>query len=694
MFIFRIKKMKKIHKNINQKYSINEFIKINTKEKGLNTQNINILRNDILFLLIIVILSNYLSKQIELTFNNEITMIIKGNGTQQILSNASISKDNNNWSFNQMPSEVYINGILQTNIDIVYNLNKEINNITIRWNSLLTNCNLMFYGLSNIIKIDFSNFNSSQITNMLYMFYECSSLKSLILTNFNTGLVTDMCSMFYGCSSLETLDLSSFNLIKVIDLSSMFKSCTSLITLDLSNKNAPTALFMASMFENCNSLKLLNLSNFNADNSLFIDHMFSLCLSLESIDLNNFKTTKVIGMANLFYNCSSLKSLNLSSFDTTSVTNMGHMFYMCESLELLNLNNFNTHNLQYIDYIFYGCSSLKSLDLSSFNTNLIDNMQYMFYGCTNLTSLDLSNFDTSSVINMDSMFYNCKSLISLNLNSFNMSLVSNYDKMFESCKSSMKFCTNDNIISNKNISLILSSYIRSNCSNLCFINLNRYIYEKNKCIDYCFNDDTYKYEYKGLCFISCPNETYFNYDSMECFEEIPVGYYLNNSNLKTIDKCDIKCNKCSLESMSNNLCITCNTNNSYYPKYNDILNKNGFINCYNQTPEDYYFDINDSIYMPKINKTNISLYNTDIINNVNYNNIYFYYKSPNKTTYSYEINSNINELKKDYTNIAFIELSEEAKNIIIKTFNLDKQKDNIYLIINDYQSNNTIIQKW
>ena len=650
----------------------------------------------------------------ELTFNNEITMIIKGNGTQKILSDASIFKDNNISSFNEIPSQIYINGILQTNIDIIYDLNEEINNITIRWNFLLTNCNLMFYGLSNIIKIDFSNFNSSQVTNMIYMFYGCSSLESLILTNFNTELVTNMSSMFNGCSSLESLDLSSFKLLKVIDLNNIFKGCTSLISLDLSNKYAPSVLYMVSLFERCNSLKLVNLSNFNAENSLFIDNIFYACMGLESIDLTNFKTTKVISMANLFFSCSSLKSLNLSSFDTSSVTNMGHMFYRCKSLENLNLNNFNTNSLKYIEYIFYGCSSLKSLDLSRFNTHLINNMKYMFYGCSQLTSLDLSNFDTSSVINMDYMFYYCKSLISLNLNNFNMSLVTNYDKMFESCKSSMKYCIDENIISNQNISLILSSYEKNNCSNLCFVNSNKYIVEKNKCIDYCFNDDTYKYEYKGLCFLSCPNKTYFNYNSMECIEEIPLGYYLNNSNLRTIDRCDVKCNKCSLESMLNNLCISCNTNYSYYLKYNDSLNKNGFINCYNQTPVNYYFDINDFIYRPKINKTNIvnnntieekinSILNnindtngvnhTDIINNVYsnnyYNDIYFYYKSSNETIYSYEINSNINEMEKNYTNITFIALSEKAKNIIIKTFNLDKQKDNIYLIINDYQNNNT-----
>ena len=65
---------------------------------------------------------------------------------------------------------------------------------------------------------------------------------------------------------------------------------------------------------------------------------------------------------------------------------------------------------------------------------------------------------------------------------------------------------------------------------------------------------------------------------------------------KIIDKCNIKCKNCSLESNTYNLCISCNTEDNYYPKYNDSLNKNSFINCYNITPERHILDNN--IYKP------------------------------------------------------------------------------------------------
>ena len=43
---------------------------------------------------------------------------------------------------------------------------------------------------------------------------------------------------------------------------------------------------------------------------------------------------------------------------------------------------------------------------------------------------------------------------------------------------------------------------------VCPIEVNKYIKEKNKCIDDCKNDDTYRYLYNGICIKICPNHTY------------------------------------------------------------------------------------------------------------------------------------------------------------------------------------------
>ena len=155
----------------------------------------------------------------------------------------------------------------------------------------------------------------------------------------------------------------------------------------------------------------------------------------------------------------------------------------------------------------------------------------------------------------------------------------------------------------------------------------RYKENNNLCVDYC--------------------NSYYNYEKTACIKEIPKGFYLNNSELKTIDKChkdcetcnkkatdnnsncltcpdskffkfgncvsscdkgyiidslnkkickcpyNEKCKECPKERLENDLCISCN--DGYYQKYNDDTNNAAYINCY-KDPDGYYLDNN--IYKP------------------------------------------------------------------------------------------------
>ena len=142
----------------------------------------------------------------------------------------------------------------------------------------LTKTNHMFFGCKNIIKLDFSNFDTSQVTNMSNMFYNCNSLKKINLANFNTENVDNMSSMFSFCNSLLNLNLSFFNTQNVTDMSYMFHDCNSLTNLNLSNFNTQNVTNMSYMFSGNRKLTDLNLSNFNTQNTNSItDDMFYDC---------------------------------------------------------------------------------------------------------------------------------------------------------------------------------------------------------------------------------------------------------------------------------------------------------------------------------------------------------------------------------------------------------------------------------
>ena len=207
--------------------------------------------------------------------------------------------------------------------------------------------------LVNILDIDLSNFDTSQVTNMRYMFYDMQNLTALDLSNFDTSKVTDMNAMFYRVINLTTLNLSNFDTSMVTDM----------------------------------------------------EEMFYVMNNLTSLDLSNFDTSQVTNMGWMFRDMLNLTSLNLSNFDTSKVTNMSHMFTNMRSLTALDLSNFDTSKVTDMESMFYGMFNLTTLDLSNFDTSKVTDMSDMFCNMFNLTSLDLSNFDTSKVTDMNRMFF-------------------------------------------------------------------------------------------------------------------------------------------------------------------------------------------------------------------------------------------------------------------------------------------------
>ena len=232
--------------------------------------------------------------------------------------------------------------------------------------------------IRNILDMDLSNFDTSNVTNMGFMFLGMSNLTTLNLSNFDTSKVTNMARMFVGMSNLTSLNLSNFDTSNVTNMGSMFSLMSSLTALNLSNFDTSKVTNMQAMFQGMSNLTTLNLSSFNTSKVTDMSDMFAEMHSLTTLDLSNFNTSKVTNMSEMFRNMSNLTSLNLSSFNTSKVTDMSHMF-------------FNVYNLT-------------TLDLSSFDTSQVTNMSEMFCDMSNLITLDLSNFDTSQVKDMDLMF--------------------------------------------------------------------------------------------------------------------------------------------------------------------------------------------------------------------------------------------------------------------------------------------------
>ena len=430
-------------------------------------------------------------------------------------------------------------------------------------------------------------------------------------------------------------------------------------------------------------------------------YLFSRCSDIVEINLAYFDTTQVADIGGMFYSCSSLTSITFDNFDTSKVTDMNALFYECSSLTSINLSNFNTSNAKRMQNMFHGCILIKSLDFSNFNTTSLTDMKRMFFNCTSLTSLDLSNFETSQVNTMSATFYGCKSLSSLNLSNFNTSKLKemgyflasctnleyinlenfeetnlrNFDNIFNDVPENLVICINENKTNERIFPQIKNkSCFTIDCSNNWKLNQKFLTQENDKCINKCYLDLEYKYEYNGKCLKNCSN-----------------GFFTDENNI-TKCKCGLEqCLSCPKIDLFNNFCIKCNYN--FYPIENDPLNVGKYINCYKE-PKGYYLDSKDSIYKKcyykcetckkQGNENNnncikckdnytcdiIPENETDFINEVNSYDEFLRQVEKNITSENYDL-SNIDSGEDEY---------KKYKNLQITITTTDNQRKNINVI--------------
>ena len=372
-----------------------------------------------------------------------------------------------------------------------------------------------------------------------------------------------------------------------------------------------------------------------------------------------FSNKLTINMRGTFQNCESLITLDLSSFYTPQVEIMWDMFKNCKKLRSINIGNFDTSKVTDMESMFEGCESLTSLSLSNFMTPKVHYMNKMFLNCKRLEHINLNYITSESLGTMTRMFYNCSSLKYLNLYSLTeiTEKVQSISEIFEGASNDFIFCINDH----KNIPNLFKEIYKINntqpdCSTVCHGGGARpYIINDKICCPHFLYNDT--------CYDKCPPKTvanntktcvplscdyWYNYTQDGCINSIiiPDGYFANDTELKTIDKCHQKCKtcirgptkltnycvncsesfpylyldnclefcphesyidesginkckceieeclECSKESLNEGLCLICYE--GYYPKFDDNYN---YTKCY-KDPLKYYFDERNKIYKP------------------------------------------------------------------------------------------------
>ena len=175
IYLFNIRKKK----NTTSKDEIEE-IKMNLNTNGF-FEDKNKLRKDLIMIFFNLIIPN--NNMIKYK-TSEIILKIQGTGYQNILSSF--------FSTSSYPNNIYINGIEKNSINYNYYFDEINNTVKLVWDEPIDNCNSMFKECLNIIEIDLSKFDTSNVIDMGWMFESCSLLSSLDVSNFNTSKVISM----------------------------------------------------------------------------------------------------------------------------------------------------------------------------------------------------------------------------------------------------------------------------------------------------------------------------------------------------------------------------------------------------------------------------------------------------------------------------------------------------------------------
>ena len=222
------------------------------------------------------------------------------------------------------------------------------------------------------------------------------AVTSKLCTYINDKPVTSMSYMFWDSQALR-IDLSNFNTSNVYNMGGMFSSSQA-TTLDLSNFDTSNVTNMQCML--CDSqATTIDVSHFDTSNVTNMNSMFWNSKAI-TIDVSHFDTSKVTNM-NVMFGNSQATTIDVSHFDTSNVTNMQGMFQHSQAT-IIDVSNFDTSNVTNMQCMFCD-SKAATLDLSNFDTSNVTNMQGMFWK-SQATTLDVSHFDTSNVTNMEVMF--------------------------------------------------------------------------------------------------------------------------------------------------------------------------------------------------------------------------------------------------------------------------------------------------
>jgi len=152
------------------------------------------------------------------------------------------------------------------------------------------------------------------LESISYKFLSQITGKIEIRISFYVAL-TSMFELFKDCTNLVEIDLSKLDASNLKDLDSAFENCPNLKYADLNLPNGQEVQSMDNAFNGCEKLENVDLSEFEPKKNVSIQNMFKNCAALNYVNMLNFHSYNFagifVGCLNLVININTEVNLNL-----------------------------------------------------------------------------------------------------------------------------------------------------------------------------------------------------------------------------------------------------------------------------------------------------------------------------------------------------------------------------------------------
>ena len=536
--------------------------------------------------------------------------------------------------------------------------------------SKVTSFSGMFFGCTSLKSINISNFKTRFLIDTSYMFCGCNLFTYIDISNFDMTELSLMFSMFEDCKKLISINFPIIKASNLYRIDSIFKNCESLISVNLSNFVTTNLINMDEMFLNCKSLTSIDLSNFDLTSLTTINYIFKDCLNLEYINLKNIlEPNNNEEIYNIFSD--TIENIVLC-IDKENSPKLAELIVAIKNENCYKIycgDDWISHQKKLIkdsSICIDSCNNNKDYEYE-FNNKCYDSCEYGFFydkdnpvqkrcKCNLEKCLLCSNVESTKdlCISCNYLYYpleNDPTNIFPYINCYKEPEgyyldINIYKKCYNTCRAClyegnyikhnclkcknnypMELKYEDSLNCYENCSYYY--YFDENRNYHCTINLtcpdayNKLILNNRECINNCSLDNTYKFEYKNICYSECPTgtkEINDNYCQLVCNETNPF-LIINTQECREF---------CDIDLMSRKLCIF--EYNMKIEKGNEEENKIQEIKIQNKILENIEKEFISNIYntsnidsgneeVIKFEKMNITLTSTDIEINKFYENI-------------------------------------------------------------------------